>query len=189
MRVYSQEIVLFCGESGESKSAAGVWCNCHQRRNLLAWLLCSFYQHEMYHGWCMHDGLIWWRTTTGGTITAYNIGRTEWGQEKIMSMTHGLEMAIGFHQEHNWPPTFRHANLAATKPFQWYTMPLFQMNRDREDFRMRQGVVLPVANKAYTSTCYPSHFLDSILPVCIINKEYFDAALYARTLWETITLS
>ena len=50
---------------------------------------------------------------------------------------------------------------------------------------MRQGAVL------YVSHTHPPAILAGfcLIESCIHNKKYFDAVLYARTSWETITLS
>ena len=112
-----------------------------------------------------------------------------------------LEKAKGFDRENNWPQTLRHAELAATKLKQLKDRPvelidealnckynsLLLMARHRE--------ALECAKEWYclwpTKHTHPPAIRASfaVIESCGFNKEYFDAALYARTLWETITLS
>ena len=117
-----------------------------------------------------------------------------------IGMAH-LEKAMGFYGQRNWPQTLRHADLVATKLNQLRDRPvevidgalnlkyvaLSSMGRHRE--------ALGCAKEWYclwpTKHTHPPAINASfcLIQSCIFNKEYFDAALYARTLWETITLS
>ena len=117
-----------------------------------------------------------------------------------IGMAH-LQKAKGFNQERNWPQSLRHADLAATKLKRLKDRPveaiddalgikcyaLGNMDRQRE--------ALECAKERYCLylTCHTHppaiEASFSLIESCINNKEFFDALLYARTLWETITLS
>ena len=112
-----------------------------------------------------------------------------------------LQKANGFYEDDNWMQTLRYSDLALVKLKQLNDRPiaaldtalrykfgsLNMMNRDRE--------ALECAQERYclylTSHTHPPAIDASfcLIESCIHNKEFEDAALYARTTWETITLS
>ena len=112
-----------------------------------------------------------------------------------------LEKARGLSRKKNWSQTLRHADLAATKLKQLKVRPieiiddalgmkytaLQFMDRHREALECAKELyLLYPTNHTHPPAIYASF---SLIESCIHNKEYFDAALYARTLWETITMS
>ena len=112
-----------------------------------------------------------------------------------------LEKAKGFDRVQNWPQTLRHADIAATKLKQLKDRPvedidralqgkytaLCQMGRHKEALECaKEWYCLYPTNHTHPPAIEASFFL---IQSCMFNKEFFDAALYARTLWETITLS
>ena len=112
-----------------------------------------------------------------------------------------LEKTKGFERENNWPQTLRHADVAATKLKQLKDRPIedidkaLKMKCDALGMMAQYKEALECAKERYcmylTSHTHPPAIEASfqLIQCCIFNKEYFDAALYARTLWETITMS
>ena len=112
-----------------------------------------------------------------------------------------LEKAKGFNREKNWPQTLRHAELAATKLKQLNDRPVELIDEALRckyhalSFMARHREALECAKEWYclwpTKHTHPPAIRASfaVIESCGFNKEFFDAALYARTLWETITLS
>ena len=112
-----------------------------------------------------------------------------------------LEKAKGFDRVHNWQQTLRHAELAATKFKQLKDRPVELIDEalnyryNSLIFMGRHREALECAKEWYclwpTKHTHPPAIIASfaVIESCGFNKEYFDAALYARTLWETITLS
>ena len=112
-----------------------------------------------------------------------------------------LEKAKGYHGQRIWPQTFRHADLAATKLKQLKERPVEDIDEalrckfDALSMMGRHREALECAKEWYCM--YPTNHTHSpairasfaVIESCMHNKEFFDAALYARTLWETITLS
>ena len=112
-----------------------------------------------------------------------------------------LQKANGFHRDDNYVHALRYSELALVKLKQLTDRPiealddalrykfgaLNTMGRDRE--------ALECAQERYcmylTSHTHPPAIRASfaLIESCIHNKEFDDAALYARTTWETITLS
>ena len=112
-----------------------------------------------------------------------------------------LQKAKDFHRDDNWVQALRFSELALLKLKQLKDCPiealddalshkfsaLNMMGRDRE--------ALECAQERYclylTSHTFPPAINASfwLIESCLHNKEYEDAALYARTTWETITLS
>ena len=123
------------------------------------------------------------------------------GHLRKIGMAH-LEKAKGFHRDRNWPQTLRHADLAATKlkllikdrPVEIIDEALGR-KYDALSFMGRHREALECAKEWYclwpTKHTHPPAIQASfcLIESCIFNNEFFDAALYARTLWETITLS
>ena len=112
-----------------------------------------------------------------------------------------LEKAKGFERERNWSQTLRHAEIASTKLKQLKERPIeaihnaLRMKYNALSFSARHREALECAKEWYclhpTNHTHPPAIVASfaVIESCIHNKEFFDAALYARTLWETITLS
>ena len=112
-----------------------------------------------------------------------------------------LEKAEGFGGTGNWLQVLRYSDLAATKLKQLKDRPvedisqalnlkfnaLNAMDRNRE--------ALDCAKEWYcmwlTKHTHPPaiHAGFAVIESCIQNNEFFDALLYARTTWETLTLS
>ena len=112
-----------------------------------------------------------------------------------------LEKAKGFHRVQNYPQSLRHADMATTKLKQLKERPVeaiddaLQLKYNVLCFMARHKEALECAKEWYcmypTNHTHPPAINASfaVIQSCMHNKEYFDAALYARTLWETITLS
>ena len=122
------------------------------------------------------------------------------GHLRQVGMAH-LEKAMGFERERNWPQAFRHADLAATKLKQMKDHPVEVIDNalrckcNALGFMGRHREALECAKEWYclwpTKHTHPPAIEASfaLIQSCLYNKEYFDAVLFARTLWETITLS
>ena len=112
-----------------------------------------------------------------------------------------LEKAKGFNRVQNYPQTLRHAELAANKLKQLKERPVELIDEALKSkcnallFMGRNREALECAKEWYclwpTKHTHPPAIIASfaVIESCLHNKEFFDAALYARTLWETITLS
>ena len=112
-----------------------------------------------------------------------------------------LEKAKGFNRDCNWPQALRHADLAVTKLKQLKDRPVEDIDKalgfkhNALQFMDRHCEALECAKEWYllwpTKHTHPPAIRASfsLIESCIFNEEYFDAALYSRTLWETITLS
>ena len=112
-----------------------------------------------------------------------------------------LAKAKGFHREQNWPQALRHADLAATKLKQLKERPVediddaLKIKFNALGFMGRHKEALECAKEWYclwpTKHTHPPAIEASfaVIESCIFNKEFFEACLYARTQWETITLS
>ena len=112
-----------------------------------------------------------------------------------------LEKAKGFDRVQNYPQTLRHADVAATKLKQLKDRPvelidealkskynaLLFMGRDREALECAKEWYCLWPTKHTHPPAIDASF--ALIQSCMFNKEFFDAALYARTLWETITMS
>ena len=109
-----------------------------------------------------------------------------------------LEKAKGFHREQNWSQILRYSDLAATKLKQLKERPIEAIDDALElkyhalNSAARYREALECAKERYclylTEHTHPPAIRASfdLIQSCIHNKEFFDAALYARTLWETI---
>ena len=117
-----------------------------------------------------------------------------------MGMAH-LQKAKGFYRDRNWLQTLRYSELALVKLKQLNDRPiealdtaltgkynaLNQMGRDREALECAQeGYCLYLTSHTHPPAIHASF---DLIESCIHNNEYEDAELYARTTWETITLS
>ena len=112
-----------------------------------------------------------------------------------------LEKAKGFERANNWPQALRHADLAATKLMQLKDRPIEDIDaalnckHDALNMMDRNKEALECAKEWYcmylTKHTHPPAIKAgfALIESCIHNKEFFDAVLYARTSWETITLS
>ena len=112
-----------------------------------------------------------------------------------------LVKARGFHRQRIWQQTLRHAEIAATKLKQLKERPVediddaLELKYNALQYMARNKEALECAKEWYclypTKHTHPPAIIASfaVIESCMFNKEYFDAALYARTLWETITLS
>ena len=112
-----------------------------------------------------------------------------------------LEKARGFDRVRHLQQTFRYADLAATKFKQMKDRPVELIDDalvykyQALKFMAKHTDALECAKEWYcmytTSHTYPPAINASfaVIESCIFNEEWFDAALYARTLWETITMS
>ena len=112
-----------------------------------------------------------------------------------------LEKAKGFDLANNWPQSLHHANIAATKLKKLKDRPVedidvaLDLKYNAYNFMGRYREALECAKEWYcmypTNHTHPPAIKASfaVIQGSTFNKEYFDAALYARTLWETITMS
>ena len=113
-----------------------------------------------------------------------------------------LEKALGFiNGQRIWPQILHHAELAANKLKQLKDRPVEDINNALQckfnalNMMARHKEALECAKEWYclwpTKHTHPPAIEASfaVIDSCIHNKEFFDATLYARTLWETITLS
>ena len=122
------------------------------------------------------------------------------GHLRKVGMSH-LEKAEGFHRAYNWQQTLRHSELAANKLKQLKECPVEAISDalgwkfDALNFVDRKREALECAKEWYC--LYPTNHTHppaikagfAVIESSIHNREYFDAVLYARTTWETITLS
>ena len=132
----------------------------------------------------------------------------DWGHHKEECPGHlrkvgmaNLEKAKEFDRVHNFQQSLRHANLAATKLKQMKDCPVEDIDTALNYrynallFMGRHKDALECAKEWYclwpTKHTHPPAIRASfaVIESCMHNNELFDAALYARTLWETITLS
>ena len=112
-----------------------------------------------------------------------------------------LEKAKGFEREQNWSQILRYSDLAATKLKQLKDRPVedidnaLKLKWNALLFMARHKEALECAKEWYciypTNHTHPPAIRASfaVIESCLFSKEFFDALLYARTLWETITLS
>ena len=122
------------------------------------------------------------------------------GHLRKIGMAH-LQKARGFDRDNNWLQTLRYSELALVKLKQLNDRPIedidsalrFKFNALNLMARKRES--LECAQERYclylTSHTHPPAIEASfaLIESCIHNEEYEDAELYARTTWETITLS
>ena len=112
-----------------------------------------------------------------------------------------LEKAQGFYRANNWPQVLRYSDLAATKFKQIKDRPIedisnaLNMKFNSLNMMGRHREALECAKEWYclwlTKHTHPCAIQAgfALIECCIHNKEFFDAVLYARTTWETLTLS
>ena len=117
-----------------------------------------------------------------------------------VGMAH-LQKAKGFYRDDNWVQLRRYSELALVKLKQLHDRPIEAID---EALRFKFGALnimnqnrdaLECAQERYclylTNHTHPPAIKASftLIESCLHNGEYFDAELYARTTWETITLS
>ena len=112
-----------------------------------------------------------------------------------------LQKARGFHRDRNWVQTLRYSDIALVKLKKLTDRPIeiiddaLRLKFNALNFMDRNRESLECAQERYclypTSHTHPPAINASfdLIESCIFNKEYEDAELYARTTWETITLS
>ena len=122
------------------------------------------------------------------------------GHMRKVGMAH-LQKADGFYRDHNWMQELRYSELALVKLKQLKDRPIKAIDAalfykfDALNFMDRNREALDCAKERYclylTKHTHPPAIEASfnLIESCRHNKEYFDAELYARTTWETITLS
>ena len=122
------------------------------------------------------------------------------GHLRKMGMAH-LQKAVGFYQDDNWMQTLRYSELALVKLKQLNDRPIADIDDalsnkfNALNFMGRHREALECAKELYclylTSHTHPPAIRASfaLIQSCIHNEEFEDAALCARTTWETITLS
>ena len=112
-----------------------------------------------------------------------------------------LQKAEGFDRDRNWVQTLRYSDLALVKLKQLNDRPIEALDEalrckfNALNFLGQYRESLECAKERYcmylTSHTHPPAIEASfdVIESCIHNEEYVDAELYARTTWETITLS
>ena len=122
------------------------------------------------------------------------------GHLRKIGMSHLLK-ARGFHRDNNWVQSLRHSDLALVKLKQLNDRPIENIDSalgckfSALNFMGQKRESLECAQERYclylTSHTHPPAIEASfnLIESCLRNEEYQDAELYARTTWETITLS
>ena len=112
-----------------------------------------------------------------------------------------LQKANSFHRDNNHMQSLRYSELALVKLKQLNDRPIesideaLRLKHNALNLMNRNREALECAKECYclylTKHTHPPaiHASFNLIESCIHNKEYEDAALYARTTWETITLS
>lgn len=109
-----------------------------------------------------------------------------------------FQKAQGFSERRDWLQALRHADIAATKlkkakndiiliddALRMKYNALGNMNRHKEALECAKEWYLMYPTNHTHAPAINASF--AVIESCIHNKEYYDAALYSRTLWETIT--
>ena len=111
-----------------------------------------------------------------------------------------LAKATGFDRARNYAQVLRHADIAITKLNQLNDRPLEELS---EAMRCKFYSLNVIGRKGEALECAKGWYclwlkkhthppaIDAgfaLIESCIHNNEFFDAVLYARTLWETLTL-
>ena len=122
------------------------------------------------------------------------------GHLRKIGMAH-LQKAERFDQNHDWMQSLRYSELALVKLKQLNDRPVEEIDKallykfNALNFTGQHRKALESAQERYclylTSHTHPPAIEASfsLIESCIHNEEYEDATLYARTTWETITLS
>ena len=132
----------------------------------------------------------------------------DWAQHKEECPGHlrkigmaNLAKAEGFNAANNWPQALRYSDIAAKKLKQLKDRPVEDIDAalnykfNALNMMNRQREALECAKEWYcmylTKHTHPPAIIAgfALIESCIHNGEFFDALLYARTSWETITLS
>ena len=122
------------------------------------------------------------------------------GHMRKIGIAH-LQKANGFDRDRNWMQTLRYSELALVKLKQLHDRPIEAIDAaltckfNALNLMGRSREALECATERYclylTTHTHPPAINASfdLIESCLHNKEYVDAELYARTTWETITLS
>ena len=122
------------------------------------------------------------------------------GHIRKIGMAH-LQKADGFYRDRNWMQTLRYSELALVKLKQLNDRPIEAIDEaltskfSALSFMGRNREALECAKERYcmylTKHTHPPAIDASfdLIESSLHNKEYVDAEVYARTTWETITLS
>ena len=122
------------------------------------------------------------------------------GHLRKIGMSH-LQKALGFERDSNWVQALRYSELALVKLKKLNDYPIEALDGalhckfNALNFMGQKRESLECAKERYclylTSHTHPPaiHASFWLIESCLHNKEYVDAELYARTTWETITLS
>ena len=122
------------------------------------------------------------------------------GHMRKVGMAH-LQKAKGFDRDNNWVQTLRYSELALVKLKQLNDRPIEPiddaltykfnalncMGQKRECLECAKELYCLYLTKHTHPPAIKAAFI--LIESCILNEEYEDAELYARTTWETITLS
>ena len=122
------------------------------------------------------------------------------GHMRKVGMAH-LQKALGCQRDFNWMQSLRNSELALVKLKQLNDRPIEEID-DALTFKFcaltymgRHREALECAKERYclylTKHTHPPaiHAAFDLIESCLHNKEFLDAEVYARTTWETITLS
>jgi len=122
------------------------------------------------------------------------------GYLRKIGMSH-LQKAKGFERDRNWVQVLRYSDLALVKLKKLNDRPIEELDEalrckfNALNFMDRNREALECAKEQYclylTCHTHPPAINASfdLIESCLHNKEFEDAELYARTTWETITLS
>ena len=122
------------------------------------------------------------------------------GHMRKIGMAH-LQKAEGFYRDRNWVQLLRYSELALVKLKQLNDRPIEAIDKALTfkftalTFLDQNRDALECAKERYclylTKHTHPPAIMASfaLIQSCLHNEEYEDAELYARTTWETITLS
>ena len=122
------------------------------------------------------------------------------GHMRKVGMAH-LQKAEGFRRDRNYVQLLRYSELALVKLKQLNDRPIEAIDDalhykfNALNFMNQNREALECAQERYclylTKHTHPPAIVASfdLIESCIHNREFFDAELYARTTWETITLS
>ena len=122
------------------------------------------------------------------------------GHMRKIGMAH-LQKALGFNRDRNWMQSLRYSELALVKLKPLNDRPIEAIDDalsykfNALNFMGRSREALECATERYClylrEHTHPPAIVASfdLIESCIHNEEFVDAELYARTTWETITLS
>ena len=123
------------------------------------------------------------------------------GHLRKLGLAH-LVKAKGFFEQRNWSQSTRYSDLALTKfkqmkdrPIEaidevlrgkFYALNALGRHRDALECAKERYCLTNITNYTHPPAIEASF---SLIESCIQNREFFDAELYSRVLWETLTLS